>query len=101
MKYCYLIIGLGSCHSDGPSNDSRTDVKTAAVKRVVVERHTILELLAGRTVPSLGVEEGFLPDAFLPYPVPQWMSEKGTDPCLLADDWSGLGCAEKISGPPS
>ncbi|PBK82329.1 alpha/beta-hydrolase [Armillaria gallica] len=35
-------------------------------------------------------KEEIPPDAFLPYPVPRWMSEKGTDPYLLADDWSGL-----------
>ncbi|PBK84776.1 hypothetical protein ARMGADRAFT_1088226 [Armillaria gallica] len=49
--------------------------------------------IAGGPYPPLVLlhnKEGIPPDAFLPYPVPQWMSEKGTDPCLLADDWSGL-----------
>ncbi|KAK0498692.1 hypothetical protein EDD18DRAFT_1153287 [Armillaria luteobubalina] len=49
--------------------------------------------IAGGPYPPLVLlhnKEGIPPDAFLPYPVPRWMSEKGTDPCLLADDWSGL-----------
>ncbi|KAK0194332.1 hypothetical protein F5146DRAFT_1035319 [Armillaria mellea] len=49
--------------------------------------------IAGGPYPPLVLlhnQEGIPPDAFLPYPVPRWMSEKGTDPCLLADDWSGL-----------
>ncbi|KAK0449459.1 hypothetical protein EV421DRAFT_1900141 [Armillaria borealis] len=49
--------------------------------------------IVGRPYPPLVLlhnKEGIPPDAFLPYPVPRWMSEKGTDPCLLADDWSGL-----------
>ncbi|KAK0438813.1 Alpha/Beta hydrolase protein [Armillaria borealis] len=35
-------------------------------------------------------KDGIPHDAFLPYPLPRWMSKKETDPCLLADDWPGL-----------
>ncbi|KAG7451653.1 ketoacyl-synt-domain-containing protein, partial [Guyanagaster necrorhizus] len=56
--------------------------------------------IAGGPYPPLVLlhnKEGIPPDAFLPYPVPRWMSEKGMDPCLLADDWSGLvGASIKV-----
>ncbi|SJL08182.1 uncharacterized protein ARMOST_11545 [Armillaria ostoyae] len=50
-------------------------------------------IIAGGPYPPLVLlhnKDGIPPDAFLPYSVPWWMSEKETDPCLLADDWSGL-----------
>ncbi len=58
--------------------------------------------IAGRPYPPLVLlhnKEGIPPDVFLPYPVPWWMLEKGTDPCLLADDSSGLvGVPIKVPG---